>query len=138
MAAINDVAESAAKNPDIPEETISLGAAQASEVADVAPEGIDPAAAGSYAMKASLEGNGFTYNAETGRWEAPFGVVEKMLGRDTSGIDEKNAKYSKLTIGMNFEQRALSAARKIGAEDKVRRVFPRQRWMERHYGFDLR
>lgn len=123
--AINNVAESAAKNPAIPEQVISLGAAHASEVADMAPEGIDAAEAGSYAMKAALQGNGFDYDPETGQWKAPLGVVAKMLGRDTSAIDEREAHYLKSTIGMNFEQRVISAARKIGAERQVRNVLNR-------------
>ena len=77
-------------------------------------------------MKASLEGNGFVYNQETGKWEAPFGVVAKMMGRDVSNIDERDAKYTKLTLGMNFMQRAISAARRIGAEEQGQRRVPHE------------
>ena len=71
--AINEIADAAAKNPSIPKDTIAINAAHAAEVVNASPEGIDAANAGSYAMKASLEGNGFVYNQETGKWEAPFG-----------------------------------------------------------------
>ena len=50
-----------------------------------------------------------------------------MMGRDVSNIDERDAKYTKFTLGMNFMQRAISAARRIGAEEQVRDVFRMKR-----------
>ena len=123
--AIDEVASQASRNPDIPREDISLGAAKASETAAVAPEGIDKAAAGAYAMRAALNSNGFTYDAETGQWKAPFGVVRHMLGDDVGDIDERERKFKMYpieTLGMGFDQRAIAAGRKIKAEPQVRNV----------------
>jgi hypothetical protein len=104
-----------------------------------------PAEAGSYAMKGELQSHGFTYDPETGEWSGPLYHAKKMLGRDTSGLEERRLGESEEpTFGQRIKEKiripAINAARKIGMQDKVRRWFDKEyaNYQKRTLGMNFR
>lgn len=141
--AINNVAENAAQNPNIPRDVIGTGAASAKEVADVAPSGeIDKAAAGRQAMEGELNSAGFFQDPETGAWKFYHALAKKLMGENApTDIDRALSDFHTYTLtsaGMGLDQRLLSTGRAIKAEPQIRAVVNRfndyEQTMEGHRG----